>query len=656
MLRQMRKYRMWLMAAFGILLMLTWLGGPALERAGRAAANRVVARLDDRPVRAEEMHLAAREVAALDTLFPFLIRNVIGVEDRGGVHWLLLVEEARAGEFIAHAGDGAESLEPLAQEQARAELITLLQSGRLSLPSGGHEAWIQDRTARIVESAERVFGQQHLSRPQMHEALAKMRGVVRMIESYASLVRVSDRRAIGWAREQGDAALANVLVLPGDALAASIGEPDAAALAEHFHRFRDVRPGEGEYGVGYRLPRRVKLEWVMLDRSALEAGAPLDDVETRKYYDQHRDRYPGEYAAERANVERALRAAVADRLMQDAHVVVQAQVRQATRRLEREGGYLRLPDDWETHRPRPETIAAAIVEQVRYPGPDRSPIPTPHIHPPTGWLTESALAAHERLGTTWARVGTTVVPAPLVIFSAREFGTAADALPVSVQARVPLADVFLTDAQGNRYYVTILDTRPDSPPDTLDEVADQVREDWRCLRAYEQLLARTDELKSAAIREGLEAAAEAFVHLAPPDTPRPTVHQGVRVSRPFATLAELNRDADARRAVMEHAQRLDPLRTSEPPPDESTLALPSPRNRALLIVRVRAYRPISREDYWMLDATATRMAATDDPAGLTPARAFSLRALLERHRYVSGERPIRTPEDLRRQEVPAGET
>jgi hypothetical protein len=484
---------------------------------------------------------------------------------------------------------------------------------------------------------------------EMHRTLARADGVIRMMQAFREAARVSDRRSIAEARKSDDSAVVDVAFLPAEALVATIPDPDAAALQAHFDRFKATKPGEGEYGIGYLLPSRVKLEYLRLDKKAIEDAIPVDAVELVKRY---RQAHPGETGAlnpeERTRLEAQMKSEEAARLMQEAQVIIQAEVTKVTRRLDRDGKYRKLPADWEQNRPKLTAIAQVVQEQISKSAGIAFPLPAVTVK--GEWLTQQKLGQLPGIGRSTLHQGGTEVPFTTVVSWTRELGGPES--QVAVQKGIPLAENYLSDAAGNRYYFSVLDTHDESAPDTVEEIREDAVHDYKVLKAFDALKARAEELRSAAIAGGIPAAADAFAKTPLPEgkfPEKPQVEVAVRLGRQGAASRDLNRDKDALKTIMDAAEKLDPKAPPDSfPPEQSTLMVASAKAKGLFATRLRAFLPLTREDYMRIDrqAVARENNQEMDAAIATAEPPFSLDALLRRHVYLKGDERVHSAKEL----------
>ncbi len=647
MTKSIRKYRSWFMAGFMILLMLAWLGAPASNGIGQMRRNRTVGSIDGTKISAEDQVNASKEVTAITSVLP----GVFGIEERDATHWLLLSREAEKAGYVGETADGEDFMPALAREMIQGNFQLQMQ-----LQQSGVKTF-QEASDLVTRMIQNRFGSQNLTKDEMDKALARVRGVDRMLRAYRTTQRLSDREAVALAKRDQDAAVVDLVSIPASLSADKIADPDDAALAAHFDAFKATKPGEGDYGIGYLLPRRVKLEWLTLSREAFEQAATLDPVEVLKRYKQnHPGRYAGEYPVEKANVEKDMRAEAADKAMGDAQLIVQSEVAKATRLLENDGTtkYKKLPADWEQKRPRFEAIAQAVADEAKKSGLN---IPLPEVTVrAANWLTEQDMTGLPGIGYSALRQGGVAKRFPDVVGWTRELpGSEAGLFPV--QTNVPVGDFCLIDGQGNRYFINVLATRGESAPDSVADIKDLATKDYKNLKAFEALKGRLDEFKAATISGGLEAVT-ALVNPPSPviadpnkkDEKKIDVRKNIRVTRMGLGDAQLN-DESVRTAIVDAAAVLDPMAPfGTVDPVKGTLALAAPKHLSVGVFRIQSYSPLTREAYRSSD---TNVVTRQQQAMLTakPGSAedpYSLASLLKRHDYVSNDEHIRTVDQLKR--------
>ena len=630
MLKFLRKYNLIIMVIGGSLLMVVFLLQPILTRLAPDPGKRKAATLGDTIITRNDLSDASNDIAILNRFLPFIVFNLNLDPEHKDDHYLLLLHEAKSSGLVGEAGDGASWIPELAAEQARIQAAQqLMQQG---IPRQFIDQFLNS-PAQIQQIAQQAIALQpellaHRERTaaglgapveRLDQALANARGIARLRARYTRAIRLSDRVAISEASKNMNSAVADIITLGADLFEDDIPEPTEAQLQAHFEQFADEIPGSGDMGFGYRQPPSVKLAWLTLDPAVLADAIELDPVEVRKRYAQDRDRYPGEFADERAAIEAQMRAQRVENLMVEADAIIRRMVLAATRRLEEDDqGYKILPDNWNEQRPRLTQLATAISDELARSAGVNIPLPEVQVRN-ADWLSAQDLSQLMPLGRAGIRVGSTTIPVYNLPNIVRENETGIES-PLRAQVGVTLVNAPALDAAGRRYYITILDARPESPPDSLDDVREQVTADVREKLAYERLLELQEPLIELARAEGLKAIEDRFSTVS--DEPEldenadpieqqnfgPKVDDLVQLRltdirslvRP-RLLDNRLRDADIREPIINAAaQRLDPTAPlGALPQDQAIVAASDPAQRILAIARLQAFRPMTVEEFRM---------------------------------------------------------
>lgn len=633
MTKWLRKYNKILLVVAGVVLMVSFLVGPAINQFGPNPAKRTVAYIGPnkaRAVRGIDLGLAQGELAAMrEFCAPMsggargeILFNILAIEDE--VHWFLLVEEAKRAGFVASQDDGAAWIGELAAQvapvYARERFIQEVDQrspglGNLlrqnpqfiqQIDPQRYQALLQEEMSttalsRLQQSRTQVAGSARMTLEQFDAALTKLRGVMRMIVASMAAPAYSDRRAAAFGHEVGDSASIDYVFVTGSRLAGSVGEPTAEQLAAHFEQYRETMPGTGEFGLGYLQPPRARLAWLEINRAAIAAAVAETEIPPERLLDRwsrNRVLYPGEFTAEVERLKADLRDQKVNEVIDLARRSVLQQVHRKTQGLERSGAYFVLGEGWVA--PSLEEIALGVVAEVS--GSAAVSIPLPSVTVLNGpWQNRLDLGALPGIGQSQIRQGATTVPFPDAVLAARELS---GENPLAIQTRVPQVEQPLQDASGNLYFLMVLDVRATGAADSIDEVIEQVRRDYIAMKGYELLRMRIDSLAATAASEGLDAVAALFPpEQAAPEGGEPAVALVVERDRPVSA-----RPADGFplplgsrgfcEAVMEAARRLDP---TVPAPDQPiglrTVAHPVPEGLGVGVARVVWFSPLTRERY-----------------------------------------------------------
>lgn len=655
MLKILRKHRKWLLVVGGSILLVIFLVQGTISQWSPDPMKQVAGTIghDQAPVRVRDLELASREFEALKELIPQYFVRRMGIASRD--HWFLLTHEAKAAGMVGHAKDGGEWAPELARIEAFLTFRELSpeQRQKLMQESGGMEGLVS-RVQAVLERARagqlRLAGQ--LRPAELDAALSKLHGVERLVVAYTSASRFSDRRAVVQSKRLLDGAIVDVVIVPATALAAKAPEPTPEELSAQFEKYKGEAPGDAPGEFGYRLPARVKLEWLTLDRALISPAVKLDPVEVYRHWQNNRAQYAGEFAAEQAKVEQALRATKTSELLSEIDRQVKAKVRAATRRLASDGPYKKLPPDWEAQRPKLVDLAASIADVAKQEGVE--------IAPPAVTVKADAFVPVDELSTL-PGIGRSFFQA------AANFGTFTDLVESAreleargafeVQAMVPAANTPLFDMAGNRYYVNILEAVPSSPAASIDEVRSAVVRDCKLKWAYDQIAARGPELEAKAVLEGLAAVAAEF-----PIMPEaggegvPLEVQKLRQvfrARGDSRTPEFN-DENLRDAVLARVAALDPAFIATPEnADVRTMAVPVPTYLSLAVIQLAVQRQMAVENRYQWTASALHdlrqyeyAMAVPDPSGPFTEKNLAERLgfrLMENRGRDPGEQPAPQP-------------
>ncbi len=598
MLKVLRKYRGPAIAIGGSLLMIAFLLPEVVRQSQGNARKFTVAEMNGRKVTAGELGDAEHEYSVLKAFDEGLISNTLGVRD--GTHWFLLVKEAQAAGLVGQHENGLEWLPDIVQMIVGEQARTALQRGDFQtyqalMTEEGRKAFTARVTEAIFKAREAAAGRSGMTLDQFDLALAKARAIFDLRIGFMRAARVSDIVARNQVKQQAERAVVDVVAISADRLLSQVGEPTPDEMAAHFAQYQNSKPGTGLFGFGYVLPPRFKLEWLKLDRNALGSVVQLDPIEVSKFYAKNRDKYQGDFAVEKTNVERDLRDTKVGEIMADADRIVRSEVSRTLRKLDTEGGYKKLPADWDAQRPKFETIAAAIVDALKTTQKVTIPLPQVTIKA-ADWLTADTLRSIPDLAMTQVRLGSRAQSLTDLLLQCREIAGPSD---IGLQVGVPFVESPITDFAGNRYYLTVLDARGEAPAASLDEVKAQVIHDLKAQKAYLKLLGEVNAQVTLAAATGVRSVADFYNAQASGDTKLTPLAPmtGVDVSATSRLAPEIDAK-EFRDAVLKAASALDPLKpASDQDPLARTVTVGIPSKQTVAVAQITKLIPVTQETY-----------------------------------------------------------
>lgn len=612
MLKFLRRFGKHLIVVGGSLLLIAWLVPSAMQEWVQNPERRVVMYIDGKKVRAKEYQHWQLELAAL--------RNLIGNDNdlfESVEHYMLLARSAQRSGLVGSATEGRSVIPVIATQRARmvevrkiyeqnpnyAQFPVSLVSQLVQPADVAAQAVIQEAAlnANLQEAAN-----SSLPVKDIEMALARLRGISRLQSQYASIGRVSRPRALLEAQRQLDRSTIDVVMVSADRNIGEVGEPDDAALQEQLTKFKDLKPGEGEFGIGYLLPPRAKIQYLTLDRAKISQKISPDIKELKRVFrDEYTKTKPDETFEEaRPALELQYKAKVVDQILVYADQSFRTEVALATRSLpdDPETGLKKLPADWADKRPDLSGLAHKIVawvEDKTKPDPSRPGI---RIDPPevktleSQFLTATELAELPGIGASSRVRGSSRESFAAYVLSVRELQPRST---LSLQVGIPF-DEATKDNNGNQYHFVVLDTRPESVPASVDEARTMLVRDWKRLQAYKLLVDRDAEaLKQRAIAEGLAALDERKPTF-PGGPPTPSsLKSNLTVSRMNVSDASSGLDFPVfRDKVIEAASKFEPTQdVSALDVSARTFVVPMPQKLSLAVGVIKSLTPITVEAF-----------------------------------------------------------
>lgn len=581
MLKFLRRYNKWILAVFGTALLLVFLVPTTLTELTKRSAvlGGTWATYSDRKVSEQDRLNAAGQLEVLGA-YQQLTRSAdldrISIAtglDKRPEHWILLVHEAEQAGLVGGAEEG--------------------------------RRWLQDQfnfaNSGMTEAqfVSRLAGMTRQSPTQVLEALANMRGVLRMI-SIAGSLPISDSRAKVAAAEAQMSAACEVAVLdgrtplPGEE---TITVTDEAIKAQ-FEKYKEAAPGTGEKGFGYRIADRLKIEWMRVPAESVRASLANDprlaSLELRKAYLKDPASFMPPTVAggypEFDTVEEQVKTAVLDRITQERLLeiarFVEDQAGLGLRGLPRRGGYVELTDADRAKQPSFDSIVKAVSAQFG--------IPVPEFHAAgDAWMEPQQASTIPGLATaSTTRFGAQPRRVLELLRALREFGGSPTLIVQESVVSPPLFAPGAAGAPADLYFFRVVSAQANHPPESLGEVEEQVRTDLLRVARFDRLLQLQPEIEKQTIEKGVAAVAQEYGSkqvLAP------------RISEFSAPLIPgLGPSPSTAHAIIERAMKL-PKTTpiADVPEAERIFTVAVPDKHSLVLARITNIMPLTSEDFEM---------------------------------------------------------
>lgn len=648
MFKLLRQYNQWILVVGGTLLLVAFLMPSAIQSCAQQSAVSGAPWAtygDGRELTGHDLDRARKELAIVD----LLRQNSSGTDPISAIgahedpaHWWMLSEEAARAGLVGGPGEGEAVLSAVAANNTALGTPTTTDT--------------VIRNLMVASGSNRDF---------VLETTAKWRGAVRLISLNQSVDRISDKRleqfvARGVLGMSGDIvvldARTNATIPTGLPADASLD----AKLEEQLKKFAD-KPAparKGKESFGYRLPDRVKLEWMSIPKSAVEStvlnSPELQSLALRKRFAQD----PAKYGADPATspsfsaFESTVRTRTVEELttakLEEIAKFASDQLGLAQRSLKRRNSYFELPEDWSAQLPPFGALASSIAEEFGIAAPE---VKTSGDAP----ITIEAVQQLEGLSRAGTQRFGNMMRATQLIAGAKELSNPNIAAPI--QARV--AGPALTDPAGDVYLFRITEAMPSVPATDLAAVRDTVLADVMSLERFQWLQQNEAALAQQANAEGLRALAEKYGSKVDFATQiRQYDPQFMSFGARFpSSIPGLEGDSDVIAQLVDKASVL-PLTVdlATIPAENRTFVVSSPDSLSLVVMQVSELFPVSRETMTGLIAEPGIARAVRDPAdGNLVAEMFTFDALASRLNFKRVRTEGEEDPDAKPEGVAAGE-
>ncbi|MEE2912175.1 MAG: hypothetical protein VX436_00045, partial [Planctomycetota bacterium] len=303
------------------------------------------------------------------------------------------------------------------------------------------------------------------------QTLAHLQGVQRLVQTYQTAGRFSDRRLNNIADSLLSAVAVETVVIPSTPQ--FNGSFSEEVMQEQLDKWADVAVGEGDHGFGYKMPHRFKVEWIHIPtESIVEATRNSEEFSTReqrKYWRRNENdpRFPTVESG--ASIPQVVADAFLNTLtstfVNEVSRFASDQLRIPRRGAEERNGYLILPDGWDNKKVGFEDLSTSIQSEFG--------ITLPSYGAIAEWTSVNDATDVPVLGSIEANnIGSLPTSFATLIASAKEFnGNGLFRIQESVASPV------IETADGDIYLFRITDTDPARMPSSIDEVREAIEND-----------------------------------------------------------------------------------------------------------------------------------------------------------------------------------
>lgn len=625
MLRFFRKYMKYILAVFVALLMIAFLIQPTLSMFGPDPTKEVIGTIGSEKLTVGDQRQANSQILILEQLAPILANlanNTLG-EPPSPLQWLLMLRDARSLGLDVSQSEIESLLETLGRSQS--DLVSFARSLSVSVETVHHAL----RNWLIVQAyKELISGLIHVPVAQRvtHFATAGQffqrgyyQGAMMAIESaFRGSPRLSRPLLERFLYDHRATVQISAVAIPGQRYLSQVEEPTDTSLDDLFDRYKTDLPDESEpYGMGYRIPDQVKLEYLSIPMDLAIRHTRVEEADALSYYDAHRDafRLPNTSTTQPASeskdgtqpYEQVRRQIIAQLKREKAEQLADRMIKTAqgimlenARPLAESGSYRTIPDNW-----RPislDDVTQKLKRQFGF---------APEIRRlDKRWLIASDLVILPDIGTSQFTLGQQVVRFSPYVLSAKELivdNPNHSLAPLRLQQHLP--SMPLNSSNGGRLLFRLIDAQASRVPSSLNEIRDQVVTDAKHLAAYELLQADVSTWLKNARDGGIEpwASKQNLSVITPSPFPK-------RISGPFGQLNVPEITGIGRSKVMVDAvfDLVEQLAQAELESDDSKVTAPDisqlpaakrtnivavDKQMSLVVFRIDKLEPITKSQY-----------------------------------------------------------
>lgn len=268
MMKFLRKYNKQLLAVFAALLLVVWLGGQAFESAFRRdPLEESIGTVNGQKFVQRDLSMAGAETNIL---------NDVGLPWQKP--WIANATQAR---FDFHPPLDVLDWLLLRQEAERLGL---------GIPPAQIEGYKQGVGLTPTHIA-RIANRHGVSGDAIDSAIAGFMRVRSVYNELQSGIFVSEPELRTIAQNVGETVSVRLIGLPAEAFIDDAEEFDEARVVEHYNKWKDTLPGEGDLGAGFKHPDRVQIEYIVANADAVAPTVSISRDEAKAYWQNNKKKF-----------------------------------------------------------------------------------------------------------------------------------------------------------------------------------------------------------------------------------------------------------------------------------------------------------------------------------------------------------------------------
>jgi len=560
------------------------------------------------------------------------------------LRWALILKDAQSLGLSASSHE----IDLLRKEIGRSDTEIEKLASRLNTTPGAILGAMRDWLI-VQQYKELAAGQSHMPATLRARLMRQMLKDPRTYPYYEALAygstRLSQPLVEHFLQDQGSQVSGRLVMVRAEKYLDEAPRPTKGQVDTLFQAHKDDLPGEGEpYGFGYRIPDRVKLEYLTISMDQARQHVKVTEADALGFYRRNKDRYtqaadPGDettsdqiqpkpYEQVRAQVIEDLTEEQAFELVDKIAKSAYGLLYEDTRGMAKDGDYRVIGDARLT--PLRE-IADRLETDFGL---------LPQVRSLTqAWINDDQLANLPGIGQSFLASNPRVDFRSYVL-STRELEPETDNPLLPHRLQTGLAGSPMISLDGARHVFRLQLAEPSRQPESIDEVLEKVQSDARLLNAYQALVSGAQAWSERAASEGLDAtAAQASTTVIelPPTARRERQPSGLLAAPQLPGVGQSDTFVQAFFATADRARLNGGVQDA--PKQDLVGVVAVDRQLALAVYQVDGYEPLTREQF-LADVRHPMLPTEIDLTVLAKARTqnpLSLKSLKHRLNYDDGQ-------------------
>ncbi|NLX96581.1 MAG: hypothetical protein GXY83_10430 [Rhodopirellula sp.] len=146
-----------------------------------------------------------------------------------------------------------------------------------------------------TERIQQILGNSRMSQATLFDVLNRELLALRLQDLFGvSLVGTTPAQAWDYFQRVNRKATVEVAAIPVARFTNGVSDPEEATLREFFDKYKEDLPNPASPEPGFRVPRRIAVEYVKADYEKVLQTVEVSDDDIRKYYEEHKENYKRE--------------------------------------------------------------------------------------------------------------------------------------------------------------------------------------------------------------------------------------------------------------------------------------------------------------------------------------------------------------------------